>query len=64
MKQKLLASIRKDALLYVVLVAAGVYGLVRVLTAEHPTIEAFSLIVYLASDAAVVWWVRRRGWWW
>jgi hypothetical protein len=52
-------TIRRDWVLLGVLTAVGVLGTVRILTAEHPAIEAVSQIAWLSFDVAVYWAVNR-----
>ncbi len=52
-------AIRKDWLLLVVLAAMGVLGTVRILTAEHPGIEAVAQLAWLSFDVVVYWAVNR-----
>jgi hypothetical protein len=53
-------AIRRDWVLLVILAATGVLGTVRILTAEHPVIEAVAQLAWLSFDVAIYWAVR---WW-
>lgn len=51
--------LEKTWVLVFLVAAAGAYGLVKVLTAEHPGLEAASLVIYLAGGLAVGWVINR-----
>lgn len=51
--------IRSDWVLWIVLATVGVYGTIRVVTAEHPGVEAASLVLYLVGGFSVGYLLRR-----